>query len=97
MWHIIKYHQVVFCITGKSVFTEVKVDVSKTAVSICIVSFVKILSGKKCCFGALQHIAVHAIGAEHNILLYSFRIEKTHFIVHITFGVLCNPHARFFD
>ncbi len=94
---IIENNQVIFAITGKAIVLKVMMDIAESGVNIRHVHVIGQLACKIGILGASQHIAVHAVGAEHYLAAQTFCIKTANIVIEVAFDVFDNPGRRFVD
>lgn len=78
---VIQHHQVVFTIAVNAVLVGVIVNVPEPLVQFPWRCFIDPQAVKISCFGGTEHITVHPVGAEHNVIAQPRRAELPDIVV----------------
>ena len=71
----------------------VAMDVTETLINAVETNALGSLAHQEGGLGAAQHVAVHAVGAQHHIVGKGTVTSYTHVVVLVAFGVLDHPNA----
>ena len=94
---IIEHNQVVRAMSFEIVALQVFVSIPESLVNAVVTNGIEILTNKKSSFSTSQHIAMHAVGAHHNVFAKSFGIKISNLIIQVAFGILNHPDRTFAD